>query len=106
MGKYEWEILGYEVQEKKVERVVLEKFAQIPLKIAYAITIHKSQGQTYSSVNVSPVCFASGQLYVALSRAKSIEGMSLTSNIARSELRTSPAVKRFYESIQSVEINI
>jgi len=93
---YVWEICGYEIQGDRFEKVVLGDFKQMPIKVAYAITIHKSQGQTYSRVNVSPNCFAEGQLYVALSRAQSIEGMSLQSNIARSSLRTSLAVKDFY----------
>lgn len=96
---HDWEILGYEVQEDKLEKVVLGNFKQLPLKIAYAITIHKSQGQTYSSVNISPDCFAAGQLYVALSRAKTAKGMSLEHMITRSALRTSLAVRRFYEEL-------
>ncbi len=96
---HDWEILGYEVQEDKLEKVVLGNFKQLPLKIAYAITIHKSQGQTYSSVNISPDCFAAGQLYVALSRAKTAGGMSLEHMITRSSLRTSMAVRRFYEDL-------
>ena len=96
---HDWEILGYEMQEENLEKVVLGNFKQIPLKIAYAITIHKSQGQTYSSVNISPDCFADGQLYVALSRAKTANGMSLEHRITRSALKTSQAVKDFYEHL-------
>lgn len=94
---YVWEIYGYEIQGERLEKVVLGDFKQIPIKVAYAITIHKSQGQTYSKVNVAPNCFAEGQLYVALSRAQSIDGMSLQYAIARNSLRTSAAVKEFYE---------
>lgn len=101
---YDWEILGYEVQEDKLEKVVLGNFRQIPLKIAYAITIHKSQGQTYSSANISPDCFASGQLYVALSRVQTIEGMSLEHNIQVRALKTSQAVKSFYSSLKESEM--
>lgn len=100
---YDWEIIGYEVQEDKLEKVVIGNFRQMPLKIAYAITIHKSQGQTYSSANVSPNCFASGQLYVALSRVQTIEGMSLEHNIPPSSLKTSHAVKFFYNNLKESE---
>ena len=100
---YEWEIIGYEVQEDKLEKVVVGIFRQIPLKIAYAITIHKSQGQTYSSANVSPSCFAKGQLYVALSRVQSIEGMSLEHSIRHGSLITSHAVKDFYNNLKESE---
>lgn len=97
---HDWEVLGYEIQEDKLEKIVLGNFKQIPLKIAYAITIHKSQGQTYSSANISPQCFASGQLYVALSRVQSIEGMSLKHDILRSSLKTSRVVREFYDEVE------
>ena len=97
--EYEWEINGFEVQGKKVERVILGKFVQIPLKTAYAITIHKSQGQTYSSVNVSPDCFAAGQLYVALSRAQTAKGMSISRHITDNSLLVNRYVKTFYDSL-------
>lgn len=96
---YNWEINGFEVQNNKIERVVLGNYIQIPLKVAYAITIHKSQGQTYSNVNVSPDCFAPGQLYVALSRAQTAKGMAFSHTITREDLRTNFNVKRFYENL-------
>lgn len=97
---HDWEIFGYEIQEDKLEKVVLGNFKQLPLRIAYAITIHKSQGQTYSSANILPDCFAAGQLYVALSRVQSIDGMSLNHNIRRSALKTARSVKSFYQGLQ------
>lgn len=96
---YTWEIIGYEIRQEKLERVVLGSFKQIPLKVAYAITIHKSQGQTYQSANISPDCFADGQLYVALSRVSSLEGMRLEHEISSRALRTSRAVRYFYQQI-------
>jgi len=99
VAPYKWEIAGYEIQNDKLEKIVLGDFEQLPIKIAYAITIHKSQGQTYSSVNILPNCFADGQLYVALSRAQSIAGMSIAYNIPTSSLKTSLAVKAFYENL-------
>lgn len=96
---YDWEIYGYEVQEEKLEKIVLGNFKQLPLKIAYAITIHKSQGQTYSSANISPDCFAAGQLYVALSRVQTVEGISLEHDIRYNALKTSSEVKAFYENL-------
>ena len=89
-----------DAQEEKLEKIVLGNFKQIPIKIAYAITIHKSQGQTYSSVNISPDCFADGQLYVALSRARSVENMSLDHAIRPRALRTSRSVKLFYDGLK------
>jgi len=93
---YTWEVYGYEVVEKKLVKVVLGSVTQIPLRVAYAITIHKSQGQTYERANISPDCFSSGQLYVALSRVKSAEGMSLSQRITPFDLKTSAEVQAFY----------
>ena len=97
---YDWEILGYEVQEDELEKIVLGNFKQIPLKVAYAITIHKSQGQTYTSANIAPDCFAVGQLYVALSRVQTIEGMTLEHDIRGRALKTSRYVQAFYENLR------
>lgn len=72
---------------------------QIPMKLAYAITIHKSQGQTYDKVNLDPEGWENGQVYVALSRIKSIQGLFLYKNIKRDALKVSEQVKKFYDGI-------
>lgn len=71
---------------------------QIPLKVAKAITIHKSQGKTFSQVVISPTIFASGQLYVALSRVTSPEGLYLTAPIRPEYLMTDKVVAEFYRN--------
>lgn len=96
---YTWEVIGYEVQDDKVEKIVLGTFQQLPLKIAYAITIHKSQGQTYASANINPDCFAIGQLYVALSRVQEVNNIFLQKNICKRSLITSNDVKKFYSML-------
>ncbi len=96
---YEWEIADYEVQDEQVVSVVAGKYKQLPLRMAYAITIHKSQGQTYSSANIYPDCFSPGQLYVALSRVRSIRDMNLEHRITRSSLKTSEEVQHFYDNL-------
>ena len=93
---YTWDIFDYKVDGKEVKKVTIGSFRQMPLKPAYAITIHKSQGQTYDSVNVYPNCFADGQLYVALSRCKTIEHLHLVKKIKPEWLRTSGDVLAFY----------
>lgn len=108
VAPYSWKIERYVLVEQKVgEKTikVLEKeeigtFEQFPLKLAYAITMHKSQGQTYERANVSPDAWAPGQLYVALSRVKEINKMHLLSGIEERCLITAPEVKAFYENIE------
>lgn len=87
--------------EKKTTELVLEttgKVEQFPMKLGYAITIHKSQGQTYEAMNLSPEIFTVGQLYVALSRCKSAEKMYISSPLASRMLLTSKQVIAYYES--------
>lgn len=62
----------YEVRNGRVEPKEVGSITQFPFKIGYAITIHKSQGQTYDRMNIVPEIFAPGQLYVAMSRCKSV----------------------------------
>lgn len=85
------------IQYQKLEKEKIGSFKQIPLKLAYAITIHKSQGQTYDQVNLIPHCFDCGQLYVALSRVKSIDGLCLLNKIKDNYLICDPKVQVFYE---------
>ena len=71
--------------------------SQIPLRLAYAITVHKSQGQTYERANIAlSYVFADGQAYVALSRCTSPQGMRLKNPLTPSSLRASGEVIRFY----------
>ena len=93
---HEWEISRPIWNGETIEHDTIGTFKQIPLRLAYAITIHKSQGQTYPKAIVDPSCFDVGQLYVALSRCESINGLSLTQRIWPSALKSSPEVVDFY----------
>lgn len=89
-------------ETKKIVQKYIGKFKQIPLRLAYAITVHKSQGQTFEYVNFDPKgdkdnILEVGQLYVALSRAKTIDGLFLYNCIDKDAWNTSSKVKRFYE---------
>ena len=78
--------------------------SQIPLKIAYALTIHKSQGATLDSalIDIGSSTFEYGQAYVALSRCRSLEGLYVWALDPR-KIMCQPAVKRFYEGLGSTE---
>lgn len=96
-----WENIGYGLDEHtgKVERKVLGTFSQYPLRLAWAITIHKSQGLTLDKVIVDAGrSFAAGQVYVALSRCRSLEGMVLRSRITPAALREDPRIDAFSAS--------
>lgn len=100
VGRYKWEVISYGLSGGAIQQEVIGSFEQFPVKLAYAITIHKSQGQTYDAVNLYPNCFAPGQLYVALSRCKSIDKLHLMNQISMRNLITSKTVISFYENLQ------
>ena len=85
--------------EKKIEENVTGTFKQYPLRLAWAITIHKSQGQTFERI-IADVgySFAPGQLYVALSRCTSMNGLVLQSKISPDSIKIDPRVIKFAES--------
>lgn len=99
---YDWEVYSYEYdkEEKAFKKIVVGTFTQIPLKLGYAITIHKSQGQTYDSVNIDPVCWEYGQLYTALSRCKSVDKMHFLSPLKYYYLKAAPEVVKYYLSVR------
>lgn len=100
ISPFTWEITEPSLNnEGHIEMKTIGTFVQLPVRVAYAITIHKSQGQTFSSANLSPSCFAMGQLYVAMSRLTSISGLHLTKKINPKYLKTSQDVLEFYRNI-------
>lgn len=97
-----WENTVYRIKKdtdgkRHLVQVTLGTFTQYPLKLAWAITYHKSQGRTLQCISIDPSSFAPGQLYVGLSRATSAAGIWLTRRIKPKDLEADEAVVRFYE---------
>lgn len=91
-------VYTYSVTNGLLNKKEVGSFTQLPVKLAAAITIHKSQGQTYDSAVINPSSFAEGQLYVVLSRVRSAEGLSLTNEIYVDDIRVNKKVEKFYET--------
>ena len=99
----EWHNIRYSLDEetKEVKEDLLGTFTQYPLKLAWAITIHKSQGLTFDRAIIDArSAFAHGQVYVALSRCRTFEGIVLSSKIGMSSVKTDWAVKRYGEETE------
>jgi len=89
----------YNPRTNKIEEEVIGSFIQFPLRLAWAITIHKSQGRTYNSViiDLDAGAFAHGQTYVALSRCQSLEKTLLTRPVEAKDIIVDPTIVEFYK---------
>jgi hypothetical protein len=96
--KVDWENVSYTVDPETTEitRTVVGRFSQYPLRPAWAITIHKSQGLTFDRAVIdAEAAFAFGQVYVALSRCRTFAGLVLRAPVPPQAVRTDPAVLAF-----------
>jgi len=94
----EWQNMKYALNEetKEIDETVIGTFRQYPLKLAWAITIHKSQGLTFEKAIIDArAAFAHGQVYVALSRCRTLEGLVLITPVSRNGIISDPAVAGF-----------
>jgi len=95
-----WDNIKYDYNEKsdKIVSEVVGRIKQFPIKLAWAITIHKSQGQTFDKVfiDLSSGAFAHGQTYVALSRCKTLDGIVLKKGLRKQDIIVDEQVKQFF----------
>ena len=100
VSRLEWEIMRYKSDPSgSIDTETIGTFTQYPLKLAWAITIHKSQGKTFDRVllDLGGGAFEHGQLYVALSRCRTLEGIVLRHRIRPQDVITDDRVVAFYD---------
>ena len=99
LEKEKWEKFDYKISNNKIIPSVSATFIQYPLKLAWAATIHKCQGQTFDKVMIDMDygAFAHGQTYVALSRVVSLDGLYLRKPLRNEDFIFNPAIKKFLE---------
>jgi ATP-dependent DNA helicase PIF1 len=100
IGQHTWEVTRPVVEAGALRHEVVGTYTQLPFRLAWAITIHKSQGQTLERVvvDLSGGTFADGQLYVALSRCTSLNGLVLRRDVAPKDLKVDQRIRRFLRS--------
>jgi len=102
VGHAEWSNNKYALDEKtkEITETIVGSYTQYPLKLAWAITIHKSQGLTFEKAIIDAnASFAHGQVYVALSRCKSFEGLVLSSPIMNNSIKTDITISDYSEEV-------
>lgn len=100
----EWHNYTYTIdpETEEIRENLIGTFKQVPLKLAWAITIHKSQGLTFDKAIIDAnAAFAHGQVYVALSRCRNLEGMVLRTPIDSRRLRTDQNIQQFMVNVES-----
>lgn len=99
--RYEYPVNQYVIRDDVLVLDRIGTFSMIPVVPAYAFTIHKAQGKTFKKVNVDPRCVGNGQLYVAVSRAVSVENLHLLYPIRPEYVKASPDVLSLMENLHN-----
>jgi ATP-dependent exoDNAse (exonuclease V) alpha subunit len=94
---------AYDPGSKSLSRDIVAEFTQFPLRLAWAVTIHKSQGKTYDRaiIDLGSGAFAPGQTYVALSRLTSLDGLYLSRPLRPRDIQVDPDVQRFMAGVRA-----
>ena len=101
-----WEKFKYNYSPltKELKKDIVAEFTQFPLRLAWGVTIHKSQGKTYERavVDLGQRSFAPGQTYVALSRISSLDGLYLSRDLRPSDILVDENVTRFMSRVTPI----
>lgn len=105
VGYEEWDIIRYKADSSDMTKIgteTLGTYQQIPVRLAWAVTIHKSQGKTFDRIviDLGRGAFEHGQTYVALSRCRTLEGIVLRHPLTPRDVMVDPAVVEFYEMMR------
>jgi hypothetical protein len=103
VGTVEWKNVRYSLNEstQEITEDEIGAFVQFPLKLAWAITIHKSQGLTFDKAVIDArASFAHGQVYVALSRCRTLEGLVLSTPLSQSSIKNDDSVLGFNRQVE------